>query len=124
MPVDPIELLFERPRSLLREVVVDGRTIVNRRPLLGVRSSGDSIRIARHYRANPEKLATFSAHGRRFRLRFKTGSKRNWIAGKPFARFGNSVLRKKISAASDKRARFSWSATKTDRRAYDAGRWP
>jgi hypothetical protein len=61
------------------------------------------------------------ARGRRFRLRFTTGAKRNRIAGNHFALFANSVSRKKIPLASTAGQGFMVSNKKLNRRASDAG---
>ena len=60
MPVDPIELLFARGNaSLLREVVVDGRTIVSEGRCLGVDLPAIEKELRGIYRANAGKLGSF-----------------------------------------------------------------
>ena len=84
MPVDPIDLLFARGNaSLLHDVVVDGRAIVSEGRCLGVDLPAIEKELRAIYRPMPASLAVSSARGRRFRPRFKTGSKRSWIAGNP-----------------------------------------
>ena len=60
MPVDPIELLFARGNaSLLRDVVVDGRTIVSEGRCLGVDLPAIDKELRGIYRANAGKLSGF-----------------------------------------------------------------
>src|SRR3954452_19285362 len=60
MPVDPIELLFARGNaSLLRDVVVDGRTIVSDGRCLGVDLPAIDKELRGIYRANAGKLGSF-----------------------------------------------------------------
>jgi len=60
MPVDPIELLFARGNaSLLRDVVVDGRTIVSDGRCLGVDLPAVEKELRGIYRANAGKLGSF-----------------------------------------------------------------
>ena len=60
MPVDPIELLFARGNaSLLREVVVDGRTIVSDGRCLGVDLPAIEQELRGIYRASAGKLGGF-----------------------------------------------------------------
>ncbi|CAN7761384.1 amidohydrolase family protein [Bradyrhizobium sp. LjRoot220] len=60
MPVDPIELLFARGNaSLLREVVVDGRTIVSDGRCLGVDLPAIEQELRGIYRANAGKFENF-----------------------------------------------------------------
>ena len=60
MPVDPIELLFARGNaSLLREVVVDGRTIVSDGRCLGVDLPAIEKELRGMYKANAGKLGNF-----------------------------------------------------------------
>jgi hypothetical protein len=60
MPVDPIELLFARGNAtLLREVVVDGRTIVSDGRCLGVDLPAIEQELRGIYRASASKLGNF-----------------------------------------------------------------
>ena len=60
MPVDPIKLLFARGNaSLLREVVVDGRTIVSDGRCLGVDLPAIEQELRGIYRASAGKLGSF-----------------------------------------------------------------
>jgi cytosine/adenosine deaminase-related metal-dependent hydrolase len=60
MPVDPIELLFARGNaSLLREVVVDGRTIVSDGDCLGVDLPAIERELRGIYRASAGKIGNF-----------------------------------------------------------------
>lgn len=60
MPVDPIELLFARGNaSLLREVVVDGRTIVSEGRCLGVDLPAIEQELRGIYRANAGRMGGF-----------------------------------------------------------------
>ena len=60
MPVDPLDLLFARGNaSLLREVVVDGRTIVRDGRCLGVDLPAIETELREQYRANVGKLSHF-----------------------------------------------------------------
>ena len=60
MPVDPIELLFARGNAtLLREVVVDGRTIVSDGRCLGVDLPAIEQELRGIYRAGAGKLGSF-----------------------------------------------------------------
>lgn len=60
MPVDPIELLFARGNaSLLRDRVVDGRTIVSEGRCLGVDLPAIEQELRGIYRANAGKLGSF-----------------------------------------------------------------
>jgi cytosine/adenosine deaminase-related metal-dependent hydrolase len=60
MPVDPIELLFARGNAtLLREVVVDGRTIVSDGRCLGVDLPAIEQELRGIYRASANKLGSF-----------------------------------------------------------------
>src|SRR5258705_139311 len=60
MPVDPIELLFARGNaSLLRDVVVGGRTIVSEGRCLGVDLPAIEAELRGIYRANAGKLGSF-----------------------------------------------------------------
>ena len=78
MPVDPIDLLFARGNaSLLRDVVVDGRRIVNEGRCTGVDLPEIDEELRGIYRTNARKLSRFQRAWRRFR----TGSKPSSIAG-------------------------------------------
>ena len=76
MPVDAIDLLFARGNaSLLRDVVVDGRTDRQRRPLHRRRSSRDRAGVARNLpRQRQDSSPAFNAPGRRL-----SASLQNWF---------------------------------------------
>jgi len=60
MPIDPLDLLFARGNaSLLREVVVDGRTIVSDGRCLGVDLPAIETELRDIYRANVKQLSHF-----------------------------------------------------------------
>jgi hypothetical protein len=60
MPVDPIELLFARGNtSLLREVVVDGHTIVSEGHCTGVDLPAIEAELRGIYRVNAGKFGNF-----------------------------------------------------------------
>jgi len=60
MPVDPIELLFARGNaSMVRDVVVDGKTIVDNGRCTGVDLNGIEQELRGIYRANAKQLAPF-----------------------------------------------------------------
>ena len=60
MPVDPIELLFARGNaSLLRDVVVEGRTVVSDGRCLGVDLPAIGHELRGIYRANARQLTPF-----------------------------------------------------------------
>jgi cytosine/adenosine deaminase-related metal-dependent hydrolase len=60
MPVDPLELLFARGNaSLLRDVVVDGQTIVSEGRALGVDLPAIEKELREIYRANARQLSPF-----------------------------------------------------------------
>jgi hypothetical protein len=60
MPVDPIDLLFARGNaSLLRDVVVDGRKIVNEGRCTGVDLPAIERELRGIYRTNAGKLSGF-----------------------------------------------------------------
>ena len=77
MPVDPLDLLFARGNaSLVRDVVVDGRTIVQRRPLHRRRSSRDREGVARDLSRQCQATRVVSAClAVAFERRCKIGSK-------------------------------------------------
>ena len=60
MAVDPLELLFARGNaSLVRDVVVDGRTIVREGKVVGVDLPAIETELRGQYRANVGKLSHF-----------------------------------------------------------------
>ena len=104
MPVDPIDLLFARGNaSLLRDVVVDGRTIVSDGRCTGVDLPAIEQELRGIYRASAGQALRSSARlATAFRLRCKAGSKRNCDCQlSAIAQlFTNSVMRNKIPLAS------------------------
>jgi cytosine/adenosine deaminase-related metal-dependent hydrolase len=62
MPVDPLDLIFARAnRSHIREVIVNGRTIVSRGRVLGVDLDGAHAELRAAYRAGMPDRAAFDA---------------------------------------------------------------
>lgn len=62
MPVDPLDLIFARAnRSHIREVIVNGRTIVSRGRVLGVDLDGAHAELRAAYRAGMPDRAVFDA---------------------------------------------------------------
>jgi cytosine/adenosine deaminase-related metal-dependent hydrolase len=60
MPVDPVELLFARGNaSMVRDVVVDGKAIVNNGRCTGVDLNGIEQELRGIYRASAKRLAPF-----------------------------------------------------------------
>ena len=84
MPVDPLDLLFARGNaSLLREVVVDGRTIVRDGRCLGVDLPAIETELRDIYRANVKAALKFPARmAAAVGFAAKTGSKRSSPAAK------------------------------------------
>ena len=125
MPVDPIDLLFARGNaSLLRDVVVDGRTIVSEGRCTGVDLPAIEQELRGIYRANAKASSpAFSAPGRRCRHRCRAGSKPSWIAGDALSASSccvNSVLRNEIPLAPNPGKGFMFSNEKLKRRPYRA----
>ena len=85
MPVDAIDLLFARGNaSLLRDVVVDGRTIVSEGRCTGVDLPAVEQELRGIYRANAKAAIRPSTRlVRRCQRRCRAGLRRIWIAVRP-----------------------------------------
>ena len=83
MPVNAIDLLFARGNaSLLRDVVVDGRTIVSEGRCTGVDLPAIEQELRGSTASTPRRFPDFNAPGRRYQRRCRAGLKRISIAAR------------------------------------------